>query len=170
MAEEINEIIDLEDLNLEEIKKYADLSRRDLRALILHLLYIMSAHDYEDSLVSVVDMINASCDFDIPKDGDAFVITKKILDMRDSLDSELVPFLKKWKLERLGTCTKLILWMGMWELKDSDTPATIVINEAVELAKSFSEKDAHRFVNGILDQYAKKVRGTSVESESSEAI
>lgn len=170
MAEEINEIIDLEDLNLEEIKKYADLSRRDLRALILHLLYIMSAHDYEDSLVSVVDMINASCDFDIPKDGDAFVITKKILDMRDSLDSELVPFLKKWKLERLGTCTKLILWMGMWELKDSDTPATIVINEAVELAKSFSEKDAHRFVNGILDQYAKKVRSTSVEPESSEAI
>lgn len=170
MSEEINEIIDLEDLNLEEIKKYADLSRRDLRALILHLLYIMSAHDYEDSLVSVVDMINASCEFDIPKDGEAFIVTKKILDMRDSLDAELIPFLKKWKLERLGTCTKLILWMGMWELKDTDVPATIVINEAVELAKTFSEKDAHKFVNGILDQYAKKVRSTSVEPESSEII
>ena len=93
-------------------------------------------------------------------------MTKAILDQRDELDVELIPFLKKWRLDRLGTCTRLILWMGMWELKDTKTPATIVINEAVELAKSFSEKDAHRFVNGILDQYAKKVRGEILESAS----
>lgn len=150
--------IEIQDLNLESVRKYADLSRRDIRSLILHLLYIMNTHDYEDSLSTVVDGINVHFEFDIPKDGDAYTITKKILDNKDNLDQELVPLLKKWKLERLGICTKMALWLGMWELKNTDIPATIVINEAVELAKSFSEKDAHRFVNGILDQYAKNVR------------
>ena len=44
----------------------------------------------------------------------------------------------------------------MWELTNTEMHPTIVINEAVELAKCFSEKDAYRFVNGILDEFIKK--------------
>jgi N utilization substance protein B len=44
----------------------------------------------------------------------------------------------------------------MWELFHTDMPTSIVINEAVELAKCFSEKDAYKFVNGILDEAVKE--------------
>ena len=46
--------------------------------------------------------------------------------------------------------------MALWELQQPKAIASIVINEAVELAKIFAEKDAYKFVNGILDQYCKQ--------------
>jgi len=46
--------------------------------------------------------------------------------------------------------------MGAWELLFTDTPTSIIINEAIELAKDFAEKDAYKFVNGLLDKVASK--------------
>jgi len=46
--------------------------------------------------------------------------------------------------------------MALWELIQSKAIASIIINEAVELAKIFAEKDAFKFINGILDQYCKE--------------
>jgi N utilization substance protein B len=66
-----------------------------------------------------------------------------------------MPFLHNWRFDRIGCCTKLILRFAMWELFYTDTPDSIVINEAVELAKCFSEKDAYKFINGILDEAIK---------------
>ena len=65
------------------------------------------------------------------------------------------PLLKNWKLERLGCCTLLILRMAFWELQQENAVTSIVINEAIELAKTFAEKDSYRFVNGILDEACK---------------
>lgn len=156
--------IEISDLHLEEKNKYSDLSRRDIRSLILHLLYILNAHDYEVSLNSVVDDIAIGFEFDIPKDSDAFIITQKIVEDKDELDRELAPYLKNWTIERLGLCTRLILRMALWELKNTDIPPIVIINEAVELTKSFSEKDAYKFVNGILDQIAKKLASEKLQS------
>ena len=72
------------------------------------------------------------------------------------LDEECKPLLSNWRFERLGMCTKLILRYALWELQTTDTNPTIVINEAIELAKCFAEKDAYKFVNGILDEALKK--------------
>jgi len=69
--------------------------------------------------------------------------------------------LDKWRLERIGVCTHIILWIGLWELMHTDTDSKIIINEAIELAKCFAEKDAYRFVNGILDQAVKKLERPS---------
>jgi N utilization substance protein B len=43
----------------------------------------------------------------------------------------------------------------LWELKKGDPAASIVINEAIELAKCFAEKDAYKFINGVLDESVK---------------
>ena len=47
--------------------------------------------------------------------------------------------------------------MALWELMETETPSTIVLNEAIELAKCFSEKDAYKFVNGVLDKAVKQL-------------
>jgi transcription antitermination factor NusB len=76
------------------------------------------------------------------------------------LDAALEPFLKNWEFYRLGTVERNVLRLGAWELANCpDVPAPIVINEAVDLAKFFPESQSGKFVNGVLDSYAKKLAG-----------
>jgi N utilization substance protein B len=61
-----------------------------------------------------------------------------------------------WRLERIAMLDRLILRMAAWELQhDPDTPPAIVIDEAIELARTFSTDDSVRFVNGVLDAIRK---------------
>ncbi len=64
-------------------------------------------------------------------------------------------FLKTWDIERLGVIEKNILKLGIYELLQTNTQQAIIINEAIELTKSFSVQDAFRLVNGVLDSVAK---------------
>jgi N utilization substance protein B len=69
-----------------------------------------------------------------------------------ALDARIAQQSVHWRLERLAVIDRLILRMAIWEMQHApDTPAPIVINEAVELARRFSSPDAVRFVNGVLD-------------------
>ena len=75
-----------------------------------------------------------------------------------ALDAELEPFLEHWSLYRLGVVERNVLRLGAWEIsRHPEVPAPIVINEAVDLAKFFSETQSGKFVNGVLDRYAKSI-------------
>ena len=81
-----------------------------------------------------------------------------VLKARDELDAELDPFLQQWPMYRLGTVERNVLRLGAWELsRCPEIPAPIAINEAVDLAKFFSETQSGKFVNGVLDRFAKSV-------------
>jgi len=76
---------------------------------------------------------------------------------RDALDAALEPYLENWSLYRLGTVERAVLRLGAWELLNcADIPTPIVVNEAIDLAKWFSESKSGRFVNGVLDKFAKR--------------
>lgn len=135
---------------------YDSLSRREVRSLIFHLLYAVEGFDYTTSLEAVIDMFNRGYDWDIAPQSEAAHIAQAVIDAREELDELIRPLLANWRLERIGVCTKLILRMSVWELQQGKTAPSIVINEAIELAKCFSEKDAYRFVNGVLDELCKK--------------
>jgi len=137
-------------------RTYDSLSRRQVRSLIFHLLYAAESHEYDDeSLESIADMMSRGYGIEIPFDSEAFKTAKEIVQHREQLDTLIMPYLHNWRFERIGQCTKLILRYAMWELFHTDTLPNIIINEAVELAKCFSEKDAYKFVNGILDEAIK---------------
>ena len=81
-----------------------------------------------------------------------------VLKAREALDAELDPFLQQWPMYRLGTVERNVLRLGAWELsRCPESPAPIAINEAVDLAKFFSETQSGKFVNGVLDRFAKSV-------------
>jgi N utilization substance protein B len=147
---------DHDDTTTNQKQKYSELSRRDIRALIFHLLYAAEACEYEDSLQSIVDNFNRGFDLDIPFDSEAVNTAHAIISMRHELDQQYIALLDNWRPERVSTCTKLILRIGMWELLHTSTDRRIVINEAIELAKCFAEADAYRFINGLLDRAAAK--------------
>jgi N utilization substance protein B len=80
----------------------------------------------------------------------------------DELDGHSVECANGWTLARMPVIDRNILRMAVFELSYSrDVPVAVVINEAVELAKTFSTDDSGRFVNGVLSAISKVVRVTS---------
>lgn len=137
-------------------KTYSDLSRRDIRSLLFQLLYAAEGHNYESSLDAIVDTLNRAYSFTIPLDSEVVVNAQQIIDQRDALDEKIKPLLQNWRLDRVSVIAKLILRIALWELQQGNIDPIIVINEAVELAKCFAEKDAYKFINGVLDEYVKE--------------
>jgi transcription antitermination protein NusB len=66
------------------------------------------------------------------------------------LDEILMKYPWEWSYDRIGLPEKVILRMALAELTLMDTPLKIVINEALDLSKAYGERDANKFVNGIL--------------------
>lgn len=136
---------------------YNDLSRREVRSLVFHLLYAMDSFEYESSLNAIVDNFNRGFDLAIPLNSEVFTIAQAVIEKRNELDQEIKPLLHNWRFDRVGVCTKLILRFALWELVHTKTSANIVLNEAIELSKCFAEKDAYKFINGVLDEAVKKM-------------
>src|SRR5262245_11814211 len=75
-----------------------------------------------------------------------------------NLDELISKHASNWRPERISAIDRAILRLALHELRATDTPPKIVINEAIELAKKFSSDDARGFVNGILDTYRKTLK------------
>jgi transcription antitermination protein NusB len=72
------------------------------------------------------------------------------------IDGLLTAHAQNWRIERMAVLDRLVLRLGTYELlADTDTPAKVVINEAIELARRFSGDEAAGFVNGVLDAVRK---------------
>ncbi len=156
-----------ETLGLSEIVE-GGYTRTQMRSLIFHLLYIIEGYEYDQPLSTAIENLNRGYDQKVPADGHIAHVTQEIIDKREYLDASIQSVLENWRLSRLGICTRLILRIGVWELLFTDTPSNIVINEAIELAKDFAEKDAYKFINGVLDQVATK--RDELKSKSSEPL
>lgn len=78
------------------------------------------------------------------------------------LETLITPHLDR-KLEEVSLVERCILLLGAYELAHMpETPYRVVINEAIELGKSFGGTDGHRFVNGVLDKLAPQLRSHEV--------
>ena len=74
-----------------------------------------------------------------------------------AIDELLKKHSKNWRMDRMAAIDRSILRLGIYELRSSDTPAKVVINEALELAKKFSNEESGPFINGILDAVHKSL-------------
>lgn len=80
------------------------------------------------------------------------------------LDASISPLLDR-RMEDLDPIELAILRLGAYELSHRlEVPYRVVINEGVELAKSFGATDGHKYVNGILDKLANKLRSAEVSA------
>ena len=78
----------------------------------------------------------------------------------ERLDEAIAAAATNWRLDRMAAVDKNILRIAAYELmKEPNTPSSVVIDEAVEMAKRFSEAESPSFVNGVLDAIKRKVRG-----------
>lgn len=99
-----------------------------------------------------------------PRADQAFftALVQGVVQQRAELDRGLQPFLDR-SADALSPIEHVLLLLGAYELTACpDVPYRVVINEAVELAKSYGGTDGHRYVNGVLDKLAAQVRAQEV--------
>ncbi len=74
------------------------------------------------------------------------------------IDPIIAEAAEHWRIERMNVMDRLILRLAVYEfLHEAETPAKVIINEALELARTFSNDDSVRFINGILDAIRRKL-------------
>lgn len=83
----------------------------------------------------------------------------------EALDRLITPLLDR-KLAELSPIERAVMWMGAYEFQHClDVPWRVVLNEYIELAKSFGGTDGHKYVNGVLGGLAPTLRAAEVEAD-----
>lgn len=91
----------------------------------------------------------------------AGLIVRKVISDGAQLDESLSAVTDNWRLERLGAIERSVLRLAAAELEIGETPTRVVIQEAVRLAERYGSQESAKFVNGILDAYARRAGSLS---------
>ncbi|KRG10250.1 transcription antitermination factor NusB [Staphylococcus sp. NAM3COL9] len=124
------------------------MSRKESRTQAFQTLFQLEMKNSELTIEEAISFIkdeNPDLEFDFI----SWLVTG-VKDHETILDEKIQPNLKDWTLDRLLKTDRIILRMSTFELLHSSTPQKVIINEAVELAKQFSDDDHYKFINGVL--------------------
>lgn len=124
-------------------------NRSELRKKIMTILYQINVYEKNKINYNLEDVIKEVMEIDneFVKDMVYGVITYK-----NDIDELANKNLNNWTIDRLGNTDQAIIRMGIYELLYTDTPEIVSINEAVELAKAYSDDDVRKMINGVLDK------------------
>ena len=88
----------------------------------------------------------------------ADAIVRGVAENLDAIDKKVTAASQNWRLERMSRVDRNLLRLGTWELMfRTDVPRAVILDEAVELAKSFGTDESSGFVNGVLDRIAENL-------------
>jgi N utilization substance protein B len=128
--------------------------RTQAREFALQILYqIDITHDAYD--ISLDNFWKTNTEQEVSEDVKAFAgeLVKGVVDNLTAIDDKIASYATNWEIERMAVVDRNILRMSCYELLfREDIPPKVSINEAVDLAKKFSDIKAGKFVNGILDK------------------
>ena len=113
------------------------------------ILYQMEVYDKNNMKYDVDDVIKEVTDMD-----NEFVkeIVYGVLTYKKDIDKLANKYLDGWTIDRLGNTDIAILRIGIFELLYTNTPDVVAINEAIELAKTYSDDSVRKMINGVLDK------------------
>jgi len=97
-------------------------------------------------------------------------LVRGVSDQLEKVDARITTASQNWRLERMGRVDRNLLRMGTFELMErKDVPRAVVIDEAIELAKSYGTEESSGFVNGVLDRIANDLGRTASDSDKKKA-
>ena len=79
-----------------------------------------------------------------------------VITYKEELDKLANKYMKNWTIERLDKTGCAILEIALYELKYTDTPEVVAINEAIELSKKYSDDNVRKIINAVLDKVIKE--------------
>ena len=126
-------------------------TRSELRKQCMTILYQYDL--FKKNHVSIDEIINDNLeiDNDFVKD-----IVYGVVTHQKEIDEIANKFMKDWTIDRLERLGAAILRMGIFEIKYTNTPEVVVINEALELAKIYTDENVRKIINAVLDKVYKE--------------
>ncbi len=91
-------------------------------------------------------------------------LLSSIRESRKEIDAALSAKAANWSLRRMAAIDRNVLRLGAYEIMMTETPGRVVINEAVELAKRYGDRQSSQFVNGILDRILHEKKTSSADN------
>ena len=129
-------------------------SRRRSRQRALQILYLWDARrqPLEEAIAAYFDTLYSEESRTQPQP-DEFVgrLVAGAVEHVEELDRRITQHAEHWRIERMPSVDRNILRLAVYEMTHSDTPAAVVIDEALELARRYSNEESVQFVNGVLD-------------------
>lgn len=128
-------------------------TRSELREKCMIILYQINLYKGINNDISVDEIIenNLEIDNDFVRD-----IVYGVVTHQNEIDEIANKYMTDWTIDRIEKTGASILRMAIFELKYTDTPEIVVINEAIELAKKYSDDNVKNMINAILDKIIKE--------------
>lgn len=125
------------------------LNRSELRKIIMTILYQAIVYDKNNMKYDIEEIIKENVEID-----NEFIkeVVYGVITYQREIDELANKNMNKWTIDRLGNTDIAILRIGIYELMYTNTPEIVCINEAVELAKSYSDDDVCKLINAVLDK------------------
>ena len=135
--------------------------RRKAREIALQFLYQLDLNGDDDPTPSAAEFwARHPVDAEARAFSDALVRGTKA--NQPKIDQIIAQFTEHWNLDRMAVVDRNILRVAVYELLwESDVPAKVAINEAIEIAKKFGTTESSRFINGVLDRIRRELRPAS---------
>ena len=127
-------------------------TRSELREKIMVILYQIDIYNERKVPYQIDEVIKNNVDIE-----NEFVkdIVYGVVTYIDELDSLANSLMNDWTIDRIDKSGAAILRMALYEIKFTDTPEIVVINEAIELSKKYSDESVRKIINAVLDKYIK---------------
>lgn len=124
-------------------------TRSELRKKIMTILYQAALFDKNKINYDIDSLIKENNEIE-----NEFIkeIVYGTITYKNNIDEIANKYMKDWTIDRLGLPDIAIIRMSIYELLYSDTPDIVVINEAIELAKLYSDEKIVKLINGVLDK------------------
>lgn len=132
------------------------MTRRKFREHTAKLTFIFDFYYTEDEKEEQFDLYTKSEGI---KDEDVPELKERVFDLeakKSEIDRLIDSASKKWKINRILKTDLMLLRVAVYEIKYSETPEKVAINEAVELAKVYGSDNSPSFINGILARFTTK--------------
>ena len=125
------------------------MSNRHLaRTIALQTLFAWDSNGRKDADLENLIKYNFAPNFD--DGGFVKTLVTNVKEKMPTIDREIIKYATEWPLDQITTIDRNILRLGIYELMYTETPPRVVINEAIEVAKSFGGDSSGKFVNGVL--------------------
>lgn len=135
------------------------MKRRQAREVAVQSLYRVEMNEISirEAIYNVIEQMDSEREQTGPlPDEDelsfVFELVEGVRKHREPIDVKLTQYLKGWKMDRLSRVDRQILRVAIYEMDylEDQTPPKVIVNEAIELAKSFGVEESGKFVNGVL--------------------
>jgi len=128
-------------------------TRQQARMAVVSLLYAYdlgngNTSEHSSEILEEKKIRNKQKDF-------ALGLYEGVMEHIEEIDKAIIEHLKEWDFERLGAIERATLRLATYEILFSGLDSAVVINEAVEITKSFGTEQSPKFINGVLDAIAK---------------